>query len=344
MDAANAVLRAVEGDEELVSLIRGFDVCADELAIPNWAVLGGFRKVQYGINNLLRMARRDGVASPKRCHSTIHVGEEFVHLVTGLRNIEESIRWFDLGEGDRLGHAIALGVDPVSWCERTNRVALPREEYVLNLLWEWRAYSQFGVTFPSHRGAWLECELRKQAELMFGLPVSPKDLDALVYSLTNSSCLLAIGYPHRRTTYDGPLKGGLLWRYLTHQQVFRRGREIVWIDTSNEGPLLADLQSWVKSIVGQRCLTIEINPSSNNIVGDFGDFSRHPFWRLAMQREPKGPKLPVCIGSDDPITFSTNLRSEYQIVYDGLVTGGVAEEDARSCLDAPVWSECEIHR
>jgi hypothetical protein len=41
----------------------------------------------------------------------------------------------------------------------------------------------------------------------------------------------------------------------------------------------------------------------------------------------------VCIGSDDPITFATDLRHEYQIVFDALISAGRSAEEALAWLD-----------
>ena len=44
-----------------------------------------------------------------------HVGEDFLDVVDGLRAIDEAIVFLNLKCGDRLGHALALGVDVEEW-------------------------------------------------------------------------------------------------------------------------------------------------------------------------------------------------------------------------------------
>lgn len=41
---------------------------------------------------------------------TVHAGEDFADPMTGLRNIWEAAVNLDLGEGDRIGHALAAGL------------------------------------------------------------------------------------------------------------------------------------------------------------------------------------------------------------------------------------------
>ena len=43
--------------------------------------------------------------------------------------------------------------------------------------------------------------------------------------------------------------------------------------------------------------------------------------------------MPLCIGSDDPLTFATTLRREYALVYESLVDGGLSARDAWEWVD-----------
>ncbi len=45
-------------------------------------------------------------------HFTYHAGEEFKEPCTGLRSIYEAITFLNLHKGDRIGHGLALGIDP----------------------------------------------------------------------------------------------------------------------------------------------------------------------------------------------------------------------------------------
>jgi hypothetical protein len=81
-------------------------------------------------------------------------------------------------------------------------------------------------------------------------------------------------------------------------------------------------------------VVVEVNPSSNLLIGDLRDLERHPLWRLSPPRDSAlTPPLSVCIGSDDPVTFATTLREEYQRLIDALVMGGHSQEEAERWLD-----------
>lgn len=67
---------------------------------------------------------------------TYHVGEDFLDLVSGLRAIDEALTFLGLKCGDRLGHAMALGIDPEDWYQSKNdRILLSQQEYLDNIVW-----------------------------------------------------------------------------------------------------------------------------------------------------------------------------------------------------------------
>jgi hypothetical protein len=39
--------------------------------------------------------------------------------------------------------------------------------------------------------------------------------------------------------------------------------------------------------------------------------------------------VPICIGSDDPVVFNSNLRQEYQSLCDAMLLAGCSEEETR---------------
>jgi hypothetical protein len=129
----------------------------------------------------------------------------------------------------------------------------------------------------------------------------------------------------------------LLRAYLRNKNVWRRGRIPETIDLRNvkhEQAALGQLQDGLRRKVGRLCLTIEVNPSSNLLVGDLGNFVGHPLWRLKPPTPEDGvPPLSVCIGSDDPLTFATTLPHEYQLLFDALILMGRSHEEALKWID-----------
>lgn len=67
---------------------------------------------------------------------TYHAGEDFLDIIDGLRAIDEAIYFLDMQCGDRIGHALALGIDVKEWyASKNNKVVLSQQEYLDNLVW-----------------------------------------------------------------------------------------------------------------------------------------------------------------------------------------------------------------
>ncbi len=126
-----------------VEVLRGVDVCTDELGVPNWVLAPILGHVRLAADSACRELRRvfEIVVPPLR--TTVHVGEDFVHLLSGLRRVDEALSHFGMREGDRIGHGLALGVDPRAWVRSAGRVPLAREERLFDLAWEWNVASKY---------------------------------------------------------------------------------------------------------------------------------------------------------------------------------------------------------
>uniref|UniRef100_UPI0030EE381B hypothetical protein n=1 Tax=Undibacterium luofuense TaxID=2828733 RepID=UPI0030EE381B len=62
--------------------------------------------------------------------------------------LDETVRFCAMKKGDRLGHALALGVDAESWLERHGDALLPVDEHVDNLVWAWHEAGALADRLP----------------------------------------------------------------------------------------------------------------------------------------------------------------------------------------------------
>jgi hypothetical protein len=333
--------------------VRGVDLCTDEAGVPVWVMAPLVRWVRDAGQQAAIQLKRRGEFTIPALRTSVHAGEDFVHLLTGLRRLDEAVTYLRLEEGDRLGHALALGVDPLIWCDRVGRVVLTGEERLFDLVWEWRCYADYGIGVTSERLAYVRTEIVRLARSIFGWPCDPEDLMIFIERLHKEQELRAQGFPDQpalrsrvlRTQegQDAKEENGsaprrrLLRAYLRNKNVWRRGRIPETIDLRNvkhEQAALGQLQDGLRRKVGRLCLTIEVNPSSNLLVGDLGNFVGHPLWRLKPPTPEDGvPPLSVCIGSDDPLTFATTLPHEYQLLFDALILMGRSHEEALKWID-----------
>lgn len=337
--------------------VRGIDLCTDEAGVPVWVMAPLVRWVrEAGKQAAFHLKRRGEFAIPP-LRTSVHAGEDFVHLMAGLRRIDNTVTYLRLEEGDRLGHALALGIDPSNWCGGAGRVVQTREERLFDLVWEWSCYAKHNVDVASKRLAYVRTEIVRLARCIFEvdskLSCAPEDLIAFVDHLHTERALQDAGFPDQprlrlrnnrsdinqnSRIEDEPQWRRMLEAYLRNTNVWQNGRVLETIDLRNlkhESAALAELQSSLQRRIGKLCLTIEINPSSNLLIGDLIDFKKHPLWRMRpVTAADHCSPLAVCIGSDNPITFATTLPHEYQLLFDALVLGEETHEVAIKWIDA----------
>ncbi|GAA0464659.1 hypothetical protein Ade02nite_31700 [Paractinoplanes deccanensis] len=315
-------------------VVRALDICSDELAVPTWVLRPLVRHVRQAAGDGSRYLRYRGEAEPPPLQTTVHVGEDFTHLLTGLRNIDDAVQLLDLGEGDRLGHAVALGVDPAVWAAKAGRIAMPVEDRVLDLAWEWGWWTRRGSGCDAARLAYIERQVKDLTHRWFAETLGPLDVLHLQADLADEDKLRAAGFPNSSAPAPRADGQGRLVRYLQDSQLFRRGRTAIWVEAAEEVEAAARLQEGVRAEVAGRSLAIEINPTSNLLIGDLGDLVRHPLWRLRPPR-PRAdlPPLAITVGSDDPLVFDSRLPEEYQLLLDALVMAGLTDSEAMSWLD-----------
>ncbi len=318
--------------------IRGLDVCTDELAVPGWVlapIINEVRQQSIVASSALRSIQGLEV---RPLQMTAHTGEDFIHLFTGLRNIDETIEQFKLTQGDRIGHAVALGINPEKWAQSTGRIPVKREDRLFDLIWLWSCYGQNASSQDYNQKKGIEHEIAKLSHQIFDGVVDAVPTSYELYLLKSDLCditkLTATGFPEGTWCVNQHIKKSLLYNYLTSAVIFQRGQELVWIDPGTEGTLLLHTQNELRRKIGILGITIEVNPSSNLLIGDMGDLHSHPLWRL---RPPipidNVPPVSICIGSDDPLVFSTDLRQEYQRVLDALITTGMSDIQAEQWVD-----------
>lgn len=90
-------------------------------------------------------------------HKTYHAGEDFLDVIDGLRAIDEAIYFLNLDCGDRIGHAIALGINSEEWYEgKRYQVSITVQDYIDNLAWMYHAMLHYKIDeYPSLK-AYLE--------------------------------------------------------------------------------------------------------------------------------------------------------------------------------------------
>ncbi len=335
-----------------LQVIRGFDACTDELGIPNWILVPLYQRMRRAAvkaRNKVQKQLGESIPLPR---STIHAGEDFIHLMTGLRNIDEAIDWLDFGEGDRIGHGLALGINAQEWAQSVGDVTMSAEQRLFDLVWEWRKCSVLDISTSVSRIQFIELSIQELSKFIFGAPPhkknkpkieswppTPKDLSHLQKNLADPEMLSKAGFKiSLRSSTRMPnsrLQEVLLMKeYLFRRDIFHQGQKSIVVNSKTFSDDLLVLQEAIREKVQNLNIAVEVNPSSNLLLGDFGDLSSHPLWRLnSPETILSSNSIPIVIGSDDPITFASNLPQEYQKMADTLVEQGYSETATLRWLD-----------
>ena len=146
---AKALAQGLAASSYLCSRIRGIDACSREIGCRPETFATQFR---YLRSNLVLHPRHQ-IDDPRywpKLGATYHAGEDFLDLTDGLRAIDEAICFLNLGQGDRLGHALALGISPKQYYRvKDNTVWLPAQDLLDNLVWLLHRSLEWDVDVPN---------------------------------------------------------------------------------------------------------------------------------------------------------------------------------------------------
>ena len=165
---ADAIASVLDNFPLSLQWIRGVDVCNDELSMPTWIFVPMFRRVFEASKRASMYLRATLDLKVPAIRKTAHVGEDFVHLLTGLRRIDEALEFLSIREGDRLGHALALGADPNQWATESGPITMDKITRLFDLSWEWSVLdSVYSETAPGDRIHFVKARIRALIDDLF---------------------------------------------------------------------------------------------------------------------------------------------------------------------------------
>ncbi len=276
------------------------------------------------------LLRRFEPNEPRGYGLTYHVGEDFRHLLSGLRAVDEALRFLNMGAGDRIGHGLALGLDYTTWCLRTGgELAMPLGERLDDLVWlreklgretgrfghllfilddkirhrAWDLYGPLQTQLPSH---WDWQFLHEAWKYRGHDPLPSSHLDKVLGTR-----------PPRATFPDQDIAWKLWHAYHFHPAVRKRYGELIKVSLADShledwhGAITWVQDQMLHEIVRKR-IAIEINPTSNLCIGVLENLTEHPVFRWHPPETSATPIRPyIMVGSDDPGVFATELAFEY---------------------------------
>ncbi|MGL4409019.1 MAG: hypothetical protein ACRCTU_11565, partial [Zoogloea sp.] len=172
--------------------LRGLDVAGNENDLPIEWFAPMLRWLRQPIPNPCTLHQpRSGF------HFSIHAGEDYAHPLSGLRHVDETVRFCQMRDGDRLGHALALGIKPKRWIAQHGDVLLPVDEHLDNLVWAWHHATLLSRRLPLAMQVLPALERRIQRMLPYGAWLHTRPFDAYTSRPTPQECICR---PHERLT------------------------------------------------------------------------------------------------------------------------------------------------
>ncbi len=308
MDGTCAILAALNIRPDIMRKISGIDACSKEIDCRPEVFSCAFRRILEYRHSLIDLPDKP-LVTPR---ITYHAGEDFVDPIDGLRAIDEAIRFCGMTAGDRLGHALALGISCRQWYEFKDYTVLIQKQVLLDdLVWLYGKMRQYRIVDEA-----TDDHIQKHFKKLFtDIYVNNLDIDnSFLYScdimdyysslsLRGNDPAFYINNPDGSHKKQKALNDAInenleSWRILRksgkdydhisntlyHYYHFnfnmkKVSSEIILYRTPQcVINTVCELQKCMQCDISERGIAIECNPSSNYLIGTFKDYIRHPIF------------------------------------------------------------------
>lgn len=337
---------------KLSEYIVGIDAASDENAVEPWMFSSTYKTMRSRLHTkpVLEIWNTGGFEKIQNIGFTYHVGEDFRHIVSGLRHVDEVLEHFSYKAGDRLGHALALGIDIEQWGMENEVVPIPIQEHLENLLWTWGVNVCEGIDLPIQLEV-LEDRINNIIWELYEEPefISIKMLyrayqmkfdashEKIAHKLLKGE-INKRGFCLCRNTEEC-FKGWtaeklLMTNYCPVYEGAEKYARVSMISVSKEDiTLYKKIQEHLIHKVEEMGIFIETNPTSNLTIGDVSHVRKHPIFHLNRRGNEMGNKALVTINSDDPAVFNTNIENELAYIYYAAEAKGIAKSEILEWID-----------
>ena len=361
-----SIIKWRAGGNATAAHVYGIDACNQEIGCRPEVFAPSFRYVRE-ISFSKSRVHLHNVKLPI-LRVTYHVGEDFLDIADGLRAIDEAIIFLDMRYGDRLGHAIALGINAKDWYNfKGKRILLPKQDMLDNVVWMYTKLHRYGLC--DHE---LSYDLRNIFKENFNYIYSnnqqliKEDISIETYynawrlrgdhpkfyleyetEKFSKQVLFADTGDLQKDNTCNPLREGnwqaryLMHLYHYHPQVRQRGAEITdHTVTPRYIQAVSQLQEVMRRDIASMGIAVETNPSSNYLISTFKRYDNHPiiaFNDEGLSNSETGSQMFVSINTDDQGVFDTDLENEFALMACAL----------ESCTDAEgrkLYSPAQVYR
>ena len=347
---AASIVHALSRHRYLCRRIRGIDACSNEIGCRPEVFAVPFRFLQTCPT--WKYTDRHSYSSGEHplLSASYHAGEDFLDIASGLRAIDEAVCFLNLKRGSRIGHALALGVDPVRhYRSKHHCVVLPKQDLLDNLVWLLYRSEELNVEIEPVLREFIQNQSEDLLTELYRRPLS-SSAETAEFSLRDyyNSWILRGDEPtlYASGKFDSPKSGDefadfarnpwkewakamercrhhhktvkLFHAYHYSREIKERGRKTEQFPIREDyARLMRQIQRSMQTRLDALGIGIECNPSSNMLIGTFESYPNHPifqFYDLSPHHPGQMPSLHVSLNTDDQGIFETSLSFEYALV------------------------------
>ena len=363
---ADVIIKLRETHYLMAKKILGIDACSNELNCRPEVFAPAFRYLSNHLVEKNSIFQSLDPAPPQ--HSlkmTYHVGEDFYDIIDGLRAIDEAIRFLNLRDGSRVGHALALGINARKWyTSKNNVIILPIQNMIDNLAWMCSRIRKYGsdkfapfcerierdferfydnvygldgkeaVTIKRYFDSW---RLRgHDPSLVSGKEAKDENGNKYYEYTINKNPIIYCEYDKylfnsNYGTNASNAARGLFYRYHYDTKAKVMGTKNIRYDITNDYiAVVEQLQIMMQQIVADRRIGIETNPSSNILISRIDGYHEHPLQNLyPIKPNDRGAAQNfVSINTDDKGVFNTCIENEYALI--ACAMGEIKDSDSNA--------------
>lgn len=300
--------------------IVGVDAAASEFDAPPEVFSSTFR-----------LMRNSGIK-----HFTFHAGEDFYHIISGLRVIYEAIIFCGLQNGDRIGHATAAGISAELWLSIVgNEILIKQGEYLDNLIFAYHLIIKLKIDQMQKLIPLITQQIDNLSNNVYdkSYPITileeawmirqccpihllSEDKNDARLSRIYSEYEWNFQFQISKTEKENNKVVELFSAY--HSLNYRKKYDqIISVDPKNIFGLneIEKLQLALLQFMNTKEIVIETLPTSNVRIGFHKDFRTYHLWNWIKWRKEGNSIPPIVVGSDDTGIFATNIYNEYANIY-----------------------------
>lgn len=313
-----AILETMRRNERMAEMIVGVDAanaelyCRPEVFGPIYRYLKRF--CNHSADSDLGYEHYKGLRS---LNFTYHVGEDFWDITDGLRAIDEAVLFLNLKAGDRMGHALVLGVNvDLYYKHRNHRVVMSKQNILDNAMWLHCKARELGIALSTNVSLELENTFYKfydevylnKKQKMFKEPgalslgkninsyyhgwllrgddpffyIDPfRQLEEYDYHTRWNVTALNTAVPDMSRARHNRIDVRLNQYYHYDSGIRQRGEERCEICLSPEIiDLIKKVQHAMRIEIAARYISVEANITSNHLIESFKHYAQHPITQL----------------------------------------------------------------